>query len=65
MKWLLETFFMILIWLILMKGVDMALHQLINEIALQNIIAVVAAFVTLILSAWLSEQIVILIKKYL
>lgn len=56
---------MILIWLILMKGVDMALNQFINEIVLQNTIAVVAAFFALILSAWLSERIVILVKKYL
>lgn len=65
MKRLLEAFFMILIWLILMKGVDMALNQFINEIVLQNTIAVVAAFFALILSAWLSERIVILVKKYL
>ena len=65
MKRLLEAFFMILIWLILMKGVDMALNLFINEIVLQNIIAVVAAFFALILSAWLSERIVILVKKYL
>ena len=65
MKRILEAFFMILIWLILMKGVDMALNLFINEIVLQNIIAVVAAFFALILSAWLSERIVILVKKYL
>ena len=65
MKRILEAFFMILIWLILMKGVDMALNQFINEIVLQNTIAVVAAFFALILSAWLSERIVILVKKYL
>ena len=65
MKRLLEALIMIMIWLILMKGADMALNQFINEISLQNIIAVVAALVALILSTWLSEQIVILIKKYL
>ena len=65
MKRLLEAFFMILIWLILMKGVDMALNLFINEIVLQNNIAVAAAFFALILSAWLSERIVILVKKYL
>ena len=65
MKRILEAFFMIQIWLILMKGVDMALNQFINEIVLQNTIAVVAAFFALILSAWLSERIVILVKKYL
>ena len=65
MKRLLEAFFMILIWLVLMKGVDMALNHFVHEIAVQNILAVVAAFIALILSAWLSERIVILIKKYL
>ena len=65
MKRLLEAFFMILVWLILMKIVDMALQRFVNEIAVQNILAVVAGFVSLILSAWVSERIVMLIKKYL
>ena len=65
MKRLLEAFFMIVMWFVLMKAVDIALCQFVNEIAVQNILAVVAAFVSLILSAWLSERIVRMIRKYL
>lgn len=65
MKRLLEAFFMIVMWFVLMKAVDIALCQFVNEIAVQNILAVVAAFVSLILSVWLSERIVRMIRKYL
>lgn len=65
MKRLLEAFFMIVMWFVLMKAVDIALCQFVNEIAVQNILAVVAAFVSLILCAWLSERIVRMIRKYL
>ena len=62
---ILEGFFMILFFLVLMKMTDIVLNALVLEIAVINILAVVAAFVSLIISAWLSERIVILIKKYL
>ena len=65
MKRFLEAFFMILIWLAIMKGIDIILQCFVNEIAVQNILTVVAAFIAAILSAWFSERIVKLIKKYL
>lgn len=65
MRRILETFFMILIFLGLMKIADIVLNAFIQEIAVINVLAVVAAFISLIISAALSEQIVKLIKKYL
>ena len=65
MRKILETFFMILIFLGLMKIADIVLNAFIREIAVINVLAVVAAFISLIISAALSEQIVKLIKKYL
>ena len=59
-----EALFMIFIWFTLMKAVDVVLNQFVNEIAVQNILTVVAAFISLILSAWLSEKIVMLIQEY-
>lgn len=65
MRKILETFFMILIFLGLMKIADIVLNAFIREIAVINVLAVVAAFISPIISAALSEQIVKLIKKYL
>ena len=65
MRRILEGFFMVLIFLALMKLTDVVLNALVQKIAVINILAVVAAFVSLIISAWLSERIVMLIKKYL
>lgn len=65
MRRILETFFMILIFLGLMKIADIVLNSFVPEIAVINVLAVVAAFISLIISAALSEQIVKLIKQYL
>lgn len=65
MRRILETFFMILIFLGLMKIADIVLNAFVPEIAVINVLAVVVAFISLIISAALSEQIVKLIKKYL
>lgn len=65
MRKILETFFMILIFLGLMKIADIILNAFVPEIAVINVLAVVAAFISLIISAALSEQIVKLIKQYL
>ena len=65
MRRILEAFFMVLIFTALMKLADIVLNACIQEIAVINILAVVAAFVSLIVSAALSEKIVKLIKKYL
>ena len=62
-KRILEWFFGILIFLLLMKLVDIALNAFVQEIALQNILAVVSAFLSLIVSAGLSEWIVRKIKE--
>ena len=65
MRRILEGFFIIFIFLILMKIADIVLNTYIREIAVINILAVVAAFVSLIISAALSEWIVKKIKEYL
>lgn len=62
-KRILEWFFGILIFLLLMKLADIALNAFVQEIALQNILAVVSAFLSLIVSAGLSEWIVRKIKE--
>ena len=65
MQKILEAFFMVLIFAALMKVADIVLNACIDQIAVINILAVVAAFFSLILSAALSERIVRIIKKYL
>lgn len=65
MKRILELFFGVLIFLLLMNITDIMLNAFIHEIAVQNILAVIAAIISLIISAGLSEWIVKKIKEYL
>ena len=65
MKKILEGFFMILYFFVMMKCVDLLLTAFVHEIAVQNILAVVAAFISLIISAGLSEWTVRKIKEHL
>lgn len=64
-KRILESFFLVLYFLGLMKLVDILLTTCVSSIGLMNILTIPLAFVALILSAWLSERTVMLIKKYL
>ncbi len=64
-KRILESFFLVLYFLGLMKLVDIFLTTCVSSIGLMNILTIPLAFVALILSAWLSERTVMLIKKYL
>ena len=65
MRRILEGFFMIFIFLFLMRIADIVLNTYIEEIAIINILAVVSAFGSLIISAALSEWVVKKIKEYL
>ena len=64
-KKLLETFFMIVYFVGIMKLVDRMLNTFVSQIGWMNVLTIPLAFVALILSAWLSERTVMLIKKYL
>ena len=65
MKRILEFYFGIQIFIGLMKLADFMINSFIQEIPIQNILAVVCVFLALIISAGLSEWIVKKIKEYL
>ena len=65
MKKLLEFLFFILYYLGLMKLADFLMITFLDSIGWMNILTIPLAFVALILSTWLSERTVMLIRKYL
>ncbi|MBQ7129941.1 MAG: hypothetical protein IJO21_02730 [Oscillospiraceae bacterium] len=62
---ILETFFLVVYFIGLMKLVDFFLITFVNSIGWMNILTIPLAFAALVLSAWLSERTVKLIKKFL
>lgn len=62
---LLESLFMVIYFWGFMRLTDWLLNTFLHSISLMNILTIPALFVSVLLSAWLSEWTVKIIKKYL
>ena len=62
---LLESFFMVAYFWGFMRLTDWLMNTFVHSVGLMNILTVPALFVSVLLSAWLSERTVKTIKKYL
>lgn len=62
---LLESLFMVIYFWGFMRLTDWFMNTFLHSISLMNILTIPALFVSVLLSAWLSEWTVKIIKKYL
>ena len=62
---MLESFFMVVYFWGFMRLTDWIMNTVVQNINLMNILTIPALFISVLLSAWLSEWTVKTIKKYL